>query len=42
MVSWALGAGLSLLRMNTLMAKGTYEHEWPGNGFVMLPNCDGW
>lgn len=42
LLSWALEQRLTVYRAVIIMARGTYEHAWPGCGLVVTPSGMGW
>ena len=42
LLSWALAQKLTVYRAVLIMARGTYEHAWPGCGLVVTPSGMGW
>ena len=42
LLSWALAQKLTVYRAVLIMARGTYEHAWPGCGLVVTPSAGGW
>ena len=42
LMSWALAQKLTVYRAGIIMARGTYEHAWPGCGLVVTPSSIGW
>lgn len=42
LMSWALAQKLTIFRATIIMARGTYEHAWPGSGLVVTPSVTGW
>lgn len=42
LISWALAKKLTIFRATTIMARGTYKHDWPSSGLVVTPGVTGW
>ncbi|CAM9419147.1 unnamed protein product, partial [Laminaria digitata] len=42
LLSWALAQRLTVYRAMIIMARGTYEHDWPASGMVVTPSAGGW